>query len=103
MSAEELEEGYEKVREETVSGTTEGAVQSEAEIALLDQLQEAITRLLGELDEGELLVFENQTGVDYPKLRDRKEGIIVDGENRLYFHWRVDPPLRFGLYRPRSS
>jgi hypothetical protein len=28
--------------------------------------------------------------------------VVVDGENRLYFFWRVDPPLRLGVYRKKS-
>lgn len=103
ISVEEFEEAYEKVDEEEVSGTTEGPVQSEAEGALLEQLEERISELLDELEGEEVLLFLNETGVDYPKMRDRKEGVIVEGENRFRFHWRVEPPLRIGRFRPRSG
>ena len=54
------------------------------------------------LGEGEVLVVESLEGEDYPKSRDRKQNVVVDGENRLYFYWSVDPPLRMGQYRKRS-
>ena len=98
---EEFEDGYDKVREEIIGGETEGPVQSEAEAELIDQIQSAVDSILEGLGPGELFLVENEQGVDYPKLRDRKDGTIVEGENRLYFHWRVDPPLRLGLYRRR--
>lgn len=100
--AEEFEAEHEKVREESLAGESEGAVQSEAEAALLDQLERRVRELLEGLQEGEVLLIESEQGVDYPKVRDRKQGIIVEGENRLYFHWRVDPPLRLGIYRRRA-
>ncbi len=68
----------------------------------MEELESKVQARLDDLNEGELLLVENQQGVDYPKVRDRKEGIIVEGENRLYFHWRVDPPIRLGLYRRRD-
>ncbi len=96
---DEFEAQYERIREETIGGDSEGPVQSEAEAALLAKIESDLGALLDALGGAEVLVVENQQGVDYPKMRDRKAGIIVDGENRLYFHWRVDPPLRLGLYR----
>jgi hypothetical protein len=99
IPAEEFEEAYEKIGEETLAGEAEGTVQSEAEAALLEGLERDVSRLAASLSEGEVLVVENQQGVDYPKVRDHKRGTIVEGENRLYFEWRVDPPLRLGLYR----
>jgi hypothetical protein len=54
------------------------------------------------LGEGDLLLIESEQGTDYPKVRDRKEGIVVEGESKLVFHWRVEPPLRVGIYRRRT-
>jgi hypothetical protein len=93
---------YEPVREESLQAQSEGPVQTEAEAQLLEQLEEKIQALRGGLKEGEVLLVESEQGVDYTKARDRKEGIIVEGENRIYFHWRVEPPLRVGVYRRRS-
>ncbi len=102
FGSKEFEEQYERVRDELIVGEVEGPVQSEAEAALLARIESELRTILDQLEEGEVLLVESQQGVDYPKLKDRKEGIIVGGENRLYFHWRVDPPLRLGLYRPRE-
>lgn len=102
IEAEAFAAQWEKVGEEALAGETDGPVQSEAEAALLAQLEARIAALQAGLREGEVLLVESESGVDYPKMRDRKQGIIVEGENRLHFHWRVDPPLRIGIYRRRS-
>jgi hypothetical protein len=99
LSLDELDRDYEKIGEEKLGGETEGSVQSEAEAALLERLGAGLSRLLAALSEEQVAVIENRQGVDYPKVRDHKRGTIEDGENRLYFEWRVDPPLRIGLYR----
>jgi hypothetical protein len=103
IPAEEFGERYEKVGEESLSGEVDGRVQSEAEAELLRQLEARLTQLNAGLQDGEFLLVESEQGVDYPKMRDRKQGIIVEGENRLHFHWRVEPPLRIGIYRRRSG
>ncbi len=102
LSEEEFSGRYEKAREEVLGGEADGPVQSEAEAELLRDLASRVEALMAQLEDGEVLVVENEQGVDYPKVRDRKQGIIVNGENRLYFHWRVDPPLRLGIYRRRA-
>lgn len=103
IPAEEFDSGYRKVREESLTAEADGAVQSEAEQEVLDRLEEALAGVLEGLSEGEVAVVESEQGTDFPKLRERKEGVIVKGENRLHFHWWVDPPLRVGIYRPGGS
>lgn len=103
VPADEFETRYEKVREEALSAESEGAVQTEAEQEVLDRLEAQLTELLNGLGEGQVAVVESEQGHDYPKLRERKEGVIVKGENRLHFHWWVDPPLRVGVYRPAGK
>lgn len=98
----ELAEGYERVREVALAPESEGPVQNEAEERLLRNLEAELEALAGNLGDREILVVENDQGVDYPKVRDRKQGIIEEGENRLYFYWRIDPPLRVGVYRRRA-
>lgn len=100
--ADELATDYEKVREVALGGESEGPVQNEAENQLLAKLERDLTALVGNLGEREILLIESEQGVDYPKVRDRKQGIIEEGENRLYFHWKIDPPLRVGVYRRRT-
>jgi hypothetical protein len=103
ISAEELDGGWEKVREEALTAESEGAVQSEAEQEVLDRLEAKLTEVMEALGEGEVVVIESEHGSDYPKLRERKEGVIIKGENRLHFHWWVDPPLRVGVYRSKGK
>ena len=102
VTSETFAKEYEKVREESLASESDGPVQTEAEALLLERLKEKIEGLLDGLGAGEVGVVESEQGVDYPKARDKKEGIIVDGENRIYFRWRVDPPLRVGIYRHRG-
>ncbi len=99
LPAEEFTRLYQKVGEETVGGEAEGSVQSTVEEELLQRMEAEVSRRLASLSQGEVMVVENEQGVDFPKVRDKKKGTIVEGENRLHFEWRVDPPLRLGLYR----
>ena len=99
MPVEEFERSYRKVSEEAIGGEAEGAVQSTVEDELLRRLEADVADRLSRLSDAEALVVENEQGVDYPKVRDKKRGTIVEGENRLHFEWRIDPPLRLGHYR----
>jgi len=102
ISMEEFEAAYEKVSESTFAPETEGDVHDHAEDDLLKTLEGHVNEALQALGQGELLVIENREGEDYPKTRDKKKNVVVDGENRFYFYWRIDPPLRLGVYRKRS-
>ncbi len=99
VAAEEFERSYRKVSEEAIGGEAEGPVQSAVEDELLRRLEADVADRLARLSDAEVLVVENEQGVDYPKVRDKKRGTIVDGENRLHFEWRIDPPLRLGHYQ----
>lgn len=101
MGAEEFEDAYEKVEERELAATAESLVQDEAETALLDELEELVRALESDLEEDQVLLVEN-TADDYPKTRDEKKDVIVEGKNRLHFSWRVEPPLRLGIYRRTS-
>lgn len=94
---------YEKVRDEELSPESEGMVQSEAETELLTRLESGLRAIEQGIGEGELILIESEQGTDYPKVRDRKQGIVVEGENKLVFYWRVEPPLRVGIYRRRAT
>lgn len=99
IPTEEFEAGYSKVAERTLTAASEGEVHDETESELLESLEDEVRRVLEELGEDEVLVVESKEGADYPKTRDTKKKVVVDGENRLYFYWSVDPPLRVGIYR----
>lgn len=103
IPADDFDSRYEKLREEELTAESEGPVQTEAEQAVLDDLEGRLKGVLEGLGEGEVAVVESEQGTDFPKLRERKEGVIVKGENRLHFHWWVDPPLRVGVYRSEGS
>jgi hypothetical protein len=102
ISVEEFEAGYEKVDERIVTAETEGDVHDHAEDALLKALEGAVQEALDGLGDGDFVVVESREGEDYPKTRDRKKNVVVDGENRFYFYWRVEPPLRLGIYRKKG-
>jgi len=103
MPAEEFLERYERVDGREVTASAEGDVKDEAEQALLASLLEQVRALEAEVGEGHVLMVENQPGQDYPKTRDRTTNVIVAGQNRLYFHWTVEPPLKLGIYRAKAG
>ncbi len=102
IPVEDFDASYEQVVERALTAETEGEVHDHAEAELLAKLEEELESLLSGLGEGEVLVVESREGEDHPKTRDKKKNVVVDGENRLYFYWRVDPPLRMGVYRKKS-
>lgn len=102
ISSEEFDATYEKVEEKAFSPESEGDVHDHAEEDLLRTLEDGVKEALAALGDGEVLLVESREGADYPKTRDRKKNVVVDGENRLYFYWRIDPPLRLGVYRKKG-
>ena len=101
MDANEFFETYEQVETHGLTAAAEGEVQGDAEDALLHSLHDeliAVTRTAGD---GVVLVLSEQ-GVDYPKTRHTQTTRVVEGANRLYFRFSVEPPLRVGVYRKRS-
>lgn len=99
---EELAGRYEEIEVHELVADAEGAVQTESEQAMLDKLEGALSSLVEGLPDGGIAVIENQSGHDYPKPRQVIKNVIVEGENRLHFHYTVSPPLRVALYRPRG-
>lgn len=99
MDAETFSSTFERIEEHVIEAEADGPVQDETEAALLDVLLGKIWQLDERLAASEVLVVENEPGKDYPKTRCESHNVIVDGENRLHFDYRVGPPLRLGLYR----
>ncbi len=99
MDREEFEASHRRLEERELAPEATGWVQGEVEKELLDRLEEQLHGLARNLAEDEVLVVENEQGVDYPKTREKRETAVVEGENRYRFHWWVDPPLRVGIYR----
>jgi len=102
ISVDELAANYEKLEERSFSARTAGPCQEQAEAELLDALRDAVLEAVAALRDGEVLVVENRDRDDRPKTKDVKKNVVVNGENRLEFFWRVEPPLRLGVYRPRD-
>jgi hypothetical protein len=93
------------VLEETVTlaPVVEGAVQTETEERLLESLLAELAQLEARTGPDEVLVIENEPGVDWPRTRETRSDILDPMGNRLHFRWHVEPPLRIGRYRLPSS
>jgi hypothetical protein len=101
MATDEFMDEYEKVETHELTAAAEGDVQGEAEEKLLGSLHEqleAVEKTVG--GEGVLLI-ESEQGVDYPKTRHTQTNQVVGNENRLYFRFTIEPPLRVAIYRKR--
>lgn len=97
ISASDLEARYASVADYEVVAEARGDVQRHAERDLLARMDEAIERRVAALEPGQLLVVQNERD-DWPKTRERREAVVVGGENRFRFQWSVEPPLRLGVY-----
>ena len=102
LSADDFADGYTVVTKDEVSAEADGDVQRHAERALLAKLERSLEDRVAALGPGQVVVVLNERD-DWPKTRERREGVIVDGENRFHFHWWVDPPLRLAVYGVRAA
>jgi hypothetical protein len=85
-----------------VVAEAEGDVQDHTEDLLLQRLEAQIEELHGKLGPDEILVVENDQGHDWPKTKQGTSNVIVEGENRLRFHYSVVPPVRVTVRRRAS-
>lgn len=97
MPTEQFFAEYEKVATHSLTAAAEGDVQAEAEATLLASLEEQLWDVASSTD-GVVLV-ESEMSVDYPKTRHTQTTQVVDGANRFYFRFTVEPPLRVAVYR----
>ena len=100
--SEELEARYEPQGVHELVAEAEGEVQDATEALLLARLQAQLEEIVSGLEPGWIAVVENEQGHDQPKTRQKISNVVVDGENRLRFHYTVSPPLRVSVHRPRS-
>jgi hypothetical protein len=100
LPTDEFFEQYEKFENHELMAAAEGEVQTEAEAALLHSLQEQLMAVAAAAGDG-LLFIESEQGNDYPKTRHTQSTLVVEGANRLYFRFTVEPPLRVAVYRKR--
>ncbi len=103
MEWEEFRERYERTSEREISAEAEGHVKIEVESATLDLLAHRLAAAERALAPGELLLVESQPGRDYPRLHEKTETLVEHGHSRLHFNYHVHPPLRLGVYRPRTA
>jgi hypothetical protein len=100
LDTEEFLAAYEKLEAHDLTAAAEGEVQSETEAALLHSLQEQLLAVAEAAGDG-VAFIESQQGTDYPKTRHSQTTQVVEGANRFYFRFRVEPPLRVAIYRKR--
>jgi hypothetical protein len=99
MPTEDFDSDHTCMSSHELATESEGDVQDHVEQRMLDDLEAQLRSIMGEMDEGEVILVHSEQGVDYPKTRTRTKNVIVEGENRLYFYASIDPPLRVGVYR----
>jgi hypothetical protein len=101
-SEEGFREAYALVETYDLAAEAAGDVQDEVEQKAIADLERQVRDIEARLAEGDLLLVESEQGVDYPKTRTDQKNVLVEGENRLHFTIRVDPPLRLGRYRKQG-
>ena len=94
---------YERAAEHLLTASTEGDTQHDVETALLAALLGDLRRLEAQAATGDVLLIENESGVDYPRLHSTQRTVVVGFENRLHFTYTVDPPIRVAVYRPKPA
>ncbi|HUF51725.1 MAG TPA: hypothetical protein VMN60_12945 [Longimicrobiales bacterium] len=92
---------YEKAELHELTAAAEGDVQGEAEERLLLSLQEQLLAVERAAGAHAVVLVESEQGTDYPKTRHTVENRVVGHENRFYFRFTVEPPLRVAVYRKR--
>ncbi|NNF13513.1 MAG: hypothetical protein HKN72_09825 [Gemmatimonadetes bacterium] len=102
IPVDDLETRYEPVETVELTAQAQGVVQNEAEQQLLNALAAKVREQLDRLEDGGILVVENESGRDYPRTHQETKNVVERGENRMHFSYSVDPALRVALYRPRS-
>ena len=99
MPSEEFFSTHQKTESHELRAAAEGDVQSEAEDRLLKSLEEQLRAVAGAAGDDALVLIESEQGQNYPKTRHTTETKVVGNENRYYFRFTVEPPLRVAVYR----
>jgi hypothetical protein len=102
MPADDFADSHVRESLHELVADAEGDVQIDVETRVVRDIESQLLHLEEQAPPGHLLVIENEQGVDQAKTGGRQSSVLVGGENRLHFHWTVDPPLKVGIYRPRS-
>jgi hypothetical protein len=99
IPADGFDEAYTTVASHELVAEAEGNEQDRTEAVLLERLSAQLEALRSALGEGELLVVENEQGHGWPKTKQAISNVIVEGENRLHFHYTMAPPLKLTVRR----
>ncbi|MEO5510402.1 MAG: hypothetical protein ABIS27_07200 [Longimicrobiales bacterium] len=102
VPADDFESGYERTGEHRLTASGDGDVQTDVETGVLNSVLKDLRAIEAAAEAGDILLIENQSGVDYPRLHSTQRTIVVGFENRLHFTYNVDPPLHIGVYRARK-
>lgn len=100
---DEFQGGYERKGGHELTCRAEGDVQHVAEDQVLCDLRDQLKGVEEKLGPGEVLLIESEAGKDYPKTREKQRTLVVGAENRLHFERTIEPPLRVGIYKEKSS
>lgn len=102
ISVDDFESGFETLSSHDLVAEAEGNVQDHTEQELLDRLEAQLQELGKDLGDAAVFVIENEQGNDWPKTRQKTSNVVVEGENRLHFHYSVAPPLRVTVRRRKG-
>lgn len=95
---EEFDSEWTRESVHELSATAEGDVQDETQQRMLDDLREKLEAVEREAGEDGMVRIESDER-DWPKARDEQKKVTVDGDNRLRFLARIDPPLQVAVWR----
>jgi hypothetical protein len=98
LPSEEFFAVYEKVASHALTATADGDVQNIVKDNLLYSLREQLAAVAETVGADGVLLIESASD-DYPKTRQKQTTHLVEGANRLFFRYTVDPPLRVAVYR----
>jgi hypothetical protein len=102
IPSDRFEDDFEKMSGHDLEATAEGWVHDEVERDVLASLEARLAEVHASLGTEEILVIESGPGVDAAKTRAVQRSVVENGDRRLHFAIRVDPPLRVGVYRRRT-
>ena len=102
ITVDELSQSYEAGEVHDLVAEAEGPVQTEAETAVLIDLEAQLSALVDGLGEDGVVVVESEPGQNYPKMKETRSNVIVDGENKFHFRRYVEPPLKVRVYAKRA-
>jgi hypothetical protein len=98
LPSAEFFDAYTKVESHALTATADGDVQNLVKENLLYSLREQLTAVAESVGADGVLLIESDQD-DYPKTRQKQTTQLVEGANRLFFRYTVDPPLRVAVYR----